>query len=140
MRRSERMRASEIETWIVLALALVFAGLAFAFWAWPAGGAALFGLVAETEGARAYLRAVAIRDLALAGYMIALLRLSTRRALAVLTAVTVVIPVCDLALLAIETGGLTLFHALVHGASALVFAALSWRLFAIDRAARRPEV
>lgn len=139
MQRSERMRAGEIETWLVLALAFVFAALAFAFWAWPAGGAALFGIALETEGARAYLRAVAIRDLALAGYMVALLRFSTRRALAILAAVTVVIPVCDLALITIETGRLTLFHGLVHGASALVFAALSLRLFAIDRAARRRD-
>lgn len=138
MPRSDRMALNEGLTWLVLGLGLVFALLAILFLVRPDLGGLLFGIAAEGGEARAYIRAVAIRDLALAFYLFALVGLASRRAVAVLLAVTVVIPLCDLALLVWETGGLTPVHALLHGASALVFAGLSTWVFAADaKGARR---
>ncbi len=138
MPRSDRMALNEGLTWLVLGLGLVFALLALLFLARPDLGGLLFGIAAKGGEARAYVRAVAIRDLALAFYLFALVGLASRRAVAVLLAVTVVIPLCDLGLLVWETGGLTPVHALLHEASALVFAGLSACVFAADaKAARR---
>ena len=133
--REPRLRGAW--AWIVSGLALVFLALAVFLALRPDWGGELFGITASGADARGYIRAVAIRDLALSLYMLALIRFASRRAVAILLGVTVVIPLCDLALLAVETGRLTPFHAAVHGASALTFAALSLALFWRERPERR---
>ena len=132
-RGGETPRLRGVWALAVSGLALVFLALAVFLAVWPDAGAALFGIAADGAGARAYVRAVAIRDLALSLYMLALVRWASRRAVAVLLGVTTVIPLCDLALLPLETGHLALFHGAIHGASAAIFAFLSCLLLAQER-------
>ena len=132
-RGEEAPRLRGVLALAVSGLALVFLGLALVLVLRPDAGAALFGIAADGAGARAYVRAVAIRDLALSLYMLALVRWASRRAVAILLGVTTVIPLCDLALLLLETSRLSLFYGAIHGASAAIFAFLSGVLMAQER-------
>jgi hypothetical protein len=109
----------------VLAVAAAFLQLGVVIIAVPRWGVALFGIPAPDGPALAYVRAIGFRDLALALYLIALTLVGSRRALSAVLALTVVIPACDLALVAAQTGLAAPAHLALHGASAAGFAALA---------------
>ena len=113
----------------VLLLSVIFCGLAVLFLVSPNMGACIYGFPATAPEALFFVRAIATRDLALAAYLAGLALGGSRRALTILLALTVIIPLGDLALLASAgTGGLV--HYLLHGSSLLCFACLaawSWR-------------
>jgi hypothetical protein len=91
----------------------------------PRWGAALFGIPAPEGLGLAYVRAIGFRDVALALYIMALAAFSTRRALCIVLGVTVLIPVCDLALLAALTGLSSPAHLALHAGSGVCFAGLA---------------
>ena len=116
---------SRASTWVVLCLTVGFLVLGVLFALAPGWGAALFGIPAPQGVGQAYVRAIGFRDAALALYIIALALFSTRRALCIVLGVTVLIPVCDVVLVAAVMGSSSPGHLALHAASALCFAALA---------------
>jgi hypothetical protein len=114
--------------WVVVAMAGVFLLIALLFIASPGLGAAVFGIPTTEEGGLGYVQAVALRDLALALYLLGLLRFSTRRAIGILLAATVVIPLGDLLLILARQGLSSPGHLLLHGISGGVCAAVAFWL------------
>jgi hypothetical protein len=113
----------------VLLLSAIFCGLAALFLFSPATGAAIYGFPATTPESLFFVRAIGLRDLALAAYLAGLALGGSRRALTIVLALTVIIPSGDLFLLA-SAGAGGLVHYLLHGSSLLCFACLSfwsWR-------------
>jgi len=90
----------------------------------PVAGAHVYGLEAHTASALFYIRAIGLRDLALAAYILGLTVLGQRSALAILLALTTVIPAGDLLLLGLTGTGAILNYAL-HAISLIVFALLA---------------
>jgi hypothetical protein len=116
-----RLSRSDLRLWVVLAMALVFFGLGGVFLAAPALGALIYG-VPEPEGiGRTYLRAIGARDAALAIHLAGLSLFSTRRAVAIVLAGSLVIPACDLALI-LSAGTAAWWQVALHGMSAGVLA------------------
>ncbi|MET7248294.1 DUF4267 domain-containing protein [Methylobacterium sp. EM32] len=116
-----RLFPADPRLWAVLALALVFLALAAVFLAAPALGALIYG-VPEPDGAgRTALRAIGARDAALALYLAGLSLFSTRRAVAIVLAASLVIPACDLALI-LSAGTAAWWQVALHGVSAGVLA------------------
>ncbi len=115
-------------TWIVLCLAAAFLVLGILFVVLPRWGAALFGIPAPEGPGRAYVRAIGFRDVALALYIMALALFSGRRALSIVLGVTVLIPVCDVALVAASIGLSSPGHLALHAGSAIIFAGLAFWL------------
>ena len=114
---------------VVLAMAGVFLLIAALFVAAPALGAAVFGIPAPDGAGLAYVRAVGLRDLALALYLIGLARFSSRRAAGVVLAATVVLPVGDALLVLAREGPSSPGHLLLHGLSGACCAAVAlWLL------------
>src|SRR5829696_339828 len=109
---------------IVLAVAGAFGFLGLCFVFAPRTGSALFGIPAEGGAAEAYVRAIGFRDLTLGVYISALAWWSCRRALSIVLGATVIIPICDLVLLASIVG--LNWHLIVHAASAACFTALAF--------------
>lgn len=121
-------RLHRLEAALVLALAGLFLLLGVFFLAAPGPGAALFGLPAPGAEALAWVRTVALRDLALGLYLAGLWRLGGRRGLGVVLAATVVIPLGDMLMVFLWHGGATPWL-LPHAASALATAGLGgWLL------------
>ncbi len=123
-----RLSPSDPRLWVVLAMALVFLTLGGLFLAAPALGALIYG-VPEPEGAgRTYLRAIGARDAALAIHLAGLGLFSTRRAVAIVLAGSLVIPACDLALI-LSAGTAAWWQVALHGVSAGVLAVIAlWML------------
>ena len=119
----QRLSMGEPITWVVLALAagMLLIGAVFVFA--PRSGAALFGVPAPEGPGEAYLRAIGFRDLALSLYIAALALCGSRRSLGLLLGLTVLIPACDVVLVA-AVSGLTWPLAL-HAGTGAVFAALA---------------
>ena len=90
----------------------------------PVAGAHVYGLDAHTASALFYIRAIGLRDLALAAYIMGLTVLGQRSALAILLALTTVIPAGDLLLLALTGTGAVLNYSL-HAISLIAFAFLA---------------
>ncbi|MFC3124264.1 DUF4267 domain-containing protein [Pseudoroseomonas globiformis] len=105
---------------LALGLAGVFLLIGAVFIAAPPLGATLFGIPADNDQARAYLRALALRDLALGLYLGGLLRFGSRRGLGVVLVATVVIPLGDLLLVLSWQGPVSPLHLLLHAGSAAV--------------------
>jgi len=120
-----RLSLREPLAWASLLLAALFFCLAVLFVLAPAPAAAFFGLATNEPSALTFVRAVGLRDLALASYLAGLTLAGDRRSLTILLAATVVIPVGDMLLLALAGAG-TPAHFLLHAASLLCFAALAW--------------
>lgn len=108
----------------VSAVAVAFFLLAALFILSPAQGAAFFGLATEDRTALFFVRAVGLRDLALAIYLLALAHSGGTRPLAILLAGTTVIPAGDLVLLS-NTDEASKANSLLHGASLVLFASLA---------------
>lgn len=108
----------------VMGLAGVFVGLGLLFLAAPRLGALVFGAPAPEGEALVYLPVIGLRDLAFGLYLGALALLATRRAVGTVLGLTVVIPIGDMALLALWHGlapqlALHLISGLVVGGTAL---------------------
>jgi hypothetical protein len=118
----------DASTWLVLLLAAAFLAIGILFIAAPRPAAVLFGIPAEGP-AEPYIRAIGFRDLALALYLAGLTLLSTRRAVATVLGASVLIPICDLAMVMLTTGlsspGSLALHA--AGGTALAILALWMR-------------
>ena len=108
----------------VCLLSVIFMGLGGLFVAAPAPAAVIYGLPTSDAAALFYVRAIGFRDLALASYLLGLTLTRQHRALAIVLAATLLIPVGDLALLASSGAGRPI-HYLLHGASLLCFAGLA---------------
>jgi hypothetical protein len=108
----------------VSAVSVAFFLLASLFILHPAEGATLFGLATEDRTALFFVRAVGLRDLALAIYLLALAYAGDTRPLVILLAGTIVIPVGDLVLL-LNAGVGSNAHSLLHFASSVLFASLA---------------
>jgi hypothetical protein len=104
-------------------LSAVFFLIGVVFLASPGPAAAFYGVPSHDREALLYVRAVGLRDLALASYLLGLTLKGQHRALSIVLAGTILIPVGDILLLA-SAGGQAA-HYLLHGASALCFAALA---------------
>lgn len=90
----------------------------------PMEGARVYGLQTYTASALFYIRAIGLRDLALASYMLGLTVAGQRRALPLILALTPIIPAGDLLLLGFA-GTTSVFHYVLHGTSLAVFAGLA---------------
>jgi hypothetical protein len=120
----DRLRGGEPRAWAVVALAIAFFGIGILFVAAPAVAASVFGIPAPVGPAEAYIRAIGFRDLALALYLAGLAAWSTRGALSLVLGASVLIPVCDIALVALVSGpSLSL---LLHAAAGACLAGLAW--------------
>jgi hypothetical protein len=108
----------------VYLLSTVFVVLGGLFVVLPEPGAAFYGLPSRDTAALFYVRAVGLRDLALATYLLGLARTGQRRALSIVFIGTLVIPAGDMLLLA-SSGAAHPAHYLLHGASLLCFAVLA---------------
>lgn len=120
----ERLGTAEPRFWAVLGLALVFLALGVLFLAWPGAGALIFGIPEPEGSGRTALRAIGARDAALALYLAGLALFATRRAVAIVLGASLVIPACDLVLVA-DTAAW--WQMALHGVSAGVLALVaSW--------------
>ena len=124
----DRLELRQAGTLVVLGLAAVFLLLGLLLVVAPRWGAALFGVPAPEVFARAYVRAIGFRDIALALYIGALTLFATRRALCLVLGLTVLIPVCDVALLMALRGLSSPAHLALHAVSAVCFAGLAIRV------------
>ncbi|MBM1171178.1 DUF4267 domain-containing protein [Microvirga arabica] len=124
-RRSEGsgLPLSAPSTWLVLALSAVFVLLGLLFVFAPRVGAAVFGIPAPEGPGLSYVSAIGLRDLAFGGYLAALSRLSTRRAVGTVLGLTVLIPAGDVILVLLEQGFESPKHLLLHAGSGFVMAA-----------------
>jgi hypothetical protein len=116
-------------TWLVLALSGVFVFLGILFVFAPRAGAAVFGIAPPEGPGLSYVSAIGLRDLAFGAYLAALSRLATRRVVATVLGLTVLIPSGDVILVFLERGFESLTHLLLHAGSGLVMAAASLWLF-----------
>ena len=122
---SERLRLSEVGTWIVLAPAIGLLLIGVVFLASPQSGAAIFGVPAP-PGSEPYLIAIGLRDIAFGLYVLALALFASRRAVGLVLGITILIPLGDIAIVAVERGWSGWGHLLLHAASGTYMAAASW--------------
>ena len=122
---AERLRFSEVGSWIVLAPAVGLLLIGVVFLASPQTGAAIFGVPAP-PGSEPYLIAIGLRDIAFGLYVLALALLASRRAVGLVLGITVLIPLGDIALVAATRGWSAWRHLLLHAASGTYMAAASW--------------
>jgi hypothetical protein len=114
-----RLAPADLPFWAVLALALVFLALGVLFLAAPGAGALIYGIPEPAGSGRTALRAIGARDIALALYLAGLALFSTRRAVAIVLGASLVIPACDLTLVA---GSAAWWQVALHALSAGVLA------------------
>lgn len=112
--------------WPALALVLGLAALGLVFIAAPRVGATIFGLPAPEGEALAYLSVIGLRDLAFGGYTLGLLLRRDRGAVAVVLAVTLLIPLGDMAVLLAVRGMAAGWHLLPHALSGTAVAVAAW--------------
>ncbi|UHC14780.1 DUF4267 domain-containing protein [Methylobacterium currus] len=105
----------------MLALGPVFLALGVLFLAAPALGALVYGVPEPGGVGRTYPRAIGARDAALALDLAGLSLFSTRHAVPVVLAASLVIPACDLALI-LSAGTAAWWQVAVHAESAGVLA------------------
>jgi len=111
--------------WAVFLLSGVFLLLGALCLLAPASAARLYGLETDAPSALFYIRAIGLRDAALALYLFGLALAGLRRALTIVALGTLIIPAGDMLLLTVSGTG-ELVHYLLHAASLLCFAALAW--------------
>jgi hypothetical protein len=113
-----------------LALALGLGTLGIVFIAAPRWGAAIFGLPPPEGAALAYIPVIGLRDLAFAGYLLGLLWRGDRNAATLVLAVTLLIPLGDIAILLAVRGAGAGWHLLPHAVSVAAVAG-AWRILRI---------
>lgn len=116
-------------------LALAFGLLGLLFMVSPGPVSSLFGIPADSDPARAYVRALGIRDVALCLYLLVLSRLSLQASVVVL-GLSVVIPAGDLVLVLTASGLSALGPLALHALSGICLAALA---VGLGRGARTEE-
>lgn len=120
---------NQLLRWTLLGLAGIFLAVGCIFVLRPDWGALIFGLPVRTAPAASYVRAIGLRDMALAFYIAALVLFSTRRAVALVLGCTTIIPIGDLMIVASWIGITSPWYLGIHGLSAVCFAALTvWTL------------
>lgn len=110
--------------WCLLGTSGLFAALGLLFLFAPGGASRLFGIPTAAAGGQAFVQAVGLRDIALAGYLALLTLYASARAVLIVLAMTLVIPAGDLVVVATDPGGKPT-HLLLHLASGLLFATLT---------------
>jgi hypothetical protein len=118
-------RRAQAPLWAALLLGAAFLLLGLGFCIAPGPGAWLFGIEAADRTALAYVRALGFRDIALSFYIFGLLRHRGRRALSVVLAASIVIPACDIALVAALSGTTSAGSLMLHLAAAMVLVAVA---------------
>lgn len=124
----DRLPWGDVRLWLALALAVIFVLLGLLFVLAPDAGAALFGLSAQISETLYYVVALGIRDIVLGG-LIGAMAFQGRRPLAVLLAVSAIIPLFDVLLVASVEGFSSILNLLVHAFAGGVLATLSMMLF-----------
>ncbi|ACL62381.1 DUF4267 domain-containing protein [Methylobacterium nodulans] len=119
-----RLTAAELSFWAVLGLCAVFLCLGGLFIAAPTTGALIFGIPAPGNIADAYLRAIGFRDAALALYLAGLVCFSSHRAVCIVLGASVLIPVCDVALV-VTSGTAAWWQIALHAVSAICLSAVT---------------
>ena len=116
--QADHLPVRDMGTWLVLApaIGLMFIGVVFIFK--PGWGAAIFGIPAP-PGSEPYLIAVGLRDVAFGLYILALGLFSSRRAVSLVLALTVLIPLGDILIVAHERGLSAPGYLMLHGASGI---------------------
>ncbi|HEX2726626.1 MAG TPA: DUF4267 domain-containing protein [Beijerinckiaceae bacterium] len=127
-------------SWLVLGLAALFLWIGLLLAAAPRVGAQLFGIPSLDDDSLAYVRALGFRDLALALYIVALTLWTSRRALAIVLGITVLIPLLDFGLVLAARGFSSPWHLAMHAGSAAVFAGLALSCARSRRADAGPNV
>lgn len=110
--------------WTLLAASLLFAGLGLLFLFRVDTAASLFGIPATNSENQGYVRAVGLRDLALAGYLALLTLYASARAVLLVLLVTLIIPAGDLVLVVASADG-DAGQMVLHAASGLLFGGLA---------------
>jgi len=110
--------------WTLLAASLLFAGLGLLFFFGVDAAASLFGIPATRPESQSYVRAVGLRDLALAGYLALLTLYASAHAVLLVLLVTLIIPAGDLVLVGTADQG-EAGQMVLHAASGLLFAGLA---------------
>ena len=116
---------AQAPVWAALLLGVAFLVLGVGLCIAPGPGAWLFGIEAADRTALAYVRALGFRDVALSLYIFGLLAIGARRALSVVLAASMVIPACDIALVAALTGTTSAGSLMLHLAAAFVLLAIA---------------
>jgi 3-hydroxyisobutyrate dehydrogenase len=111
--QAEHLPVRDAGTWLVLApgIGLVFIGVVFVLR--PDWGAAIFGVPAP-PGSEPYLIAIGLRDIAFGFYILALALFSSRQAVGVVLALTVLIPLGDILIVAHQRGLSAPGHLMLH--------------------------
>ena len=126
--QAEHLPVRDAGTWLVLApgIGLVFIGVVFVLR--PDWGAAIFGVPAP-PGSEPYLIAIGLRDIAFGFYILALALFSSRQAVGLVLALTVLIPLGDILIVAHQRGLSAPGHLMLHAASGIYMtAAALWML------------
>ena len=110
--------------WSLLAASLLFAVLGLLFLSGIDQAASLFGIPAPHLESHGYVRAVGLRDLALAGYLALLTLYASARAVLLVLLATLIIPAGDLVLVATAAEAVA-WQVVLHLATALLFAGLA---------------
>ena len=119
----------DLATWIAIAPAVALIVLGLVLIVAPRLGAAIFGLPAPERVGIGYVVAIGIRDLAFGLYILCLAWFSGRRAVGIVLAITVLIPIGDILVLFGHTGLSSSWQLALHGASGLYMAgAAAWVL------------
>jgi hypothetical protein len=113
-----------LATWIVLTPVIGLLALGLVLIVSPRLGAAIFGIPADGSGLR-YVAALGVRDLAFGLYVAALAMFASRRAVGIVLALTMLIPIGDIAILVAERGLSAPGHLLLHALSGLYMAGAS---------------
>lgn len=119
------MWRNQAPVWAALLLGAAFLLLGLGFCIAPERGAWLFGIEAADRTALAYVRALGFRDIALSFYIFGLLPLGARGGLSVVLATSIIIPACDIALVAALTGTTSAGSLMLHLAAAFVLLAVA---------------
>jgi hypothetical protein len=114
---------------LILAFAAALLALGVTFTALPELGALLFGLRLGPDTDDGFVRALGVRDVALALYLSGLTLFSDRRSQAIVLLATAVIPASDFVLVMIQSEGRSVIQLCLHAASALASVLLGvWSL------------
>ncbi len=127
-------------TWFVLALGIGFTLLGVGFLVRPDWGAALFGIPAEGASALLYAAAIGLRDVGLGLAILVLALAAGRRPLGLTLGAMTVIPLGDVAVVALARGLSSPGHLILHGAGALLLAGTAaWLIAQPSPSTHRPE-
>ena len=120
-------------TWVAIAPAVALVLLGLVLIVAPRFGAAIFGLPAPEGAGIGYVAAIGIRDLAFGLYILCLAWFSGRRAVGIILAITVLIPIGDILVLLGHTGLSSSWQLALHALSGLYMAGAAARVLGTDR-------